>query len=105
MEENNVKISLNDYKTYGNYIYEYRDDDKLYCMNLNDYEQPHTIIIHFRDGEKVTFKNAYDLQDFLYQVNHYHDLNKAFQTIVDKLLEVKPELDEWVKKNFDIYLK
>lgn len=104
MKENNVKISLNDYKTYGSYIYEYRDDDKLYCMNSNDYEQPHTIAIQFRDGEKAVYNNAYDLQDFLNQVNHYHDLRKDFQTVVDKLLESKPELEDWVKKNFGRYI-
>ena len=48
----------------------------------------------FRDGEFAEYKNAYDLQDFLNQVNHYHDLRKDFQTVVDKLLESKPELEE-----------
>ena len=58
----------------------------------------------FRDGEFAEYKNAYDLQDFLNQVNHYHDLRKDFQTVVDKLLESKPELEEWIKKNFGRYI-
>ena len=58
----------------------------------------------FRDGEFAEYKNAYDLQDFLNQVNHYHDLRKDFQTVVDKLLESKPELEEWIKNNFGRYI-
>ena len=81
------------------------EDDKLYYTTVAKYNQPHTVTIEFRDGEKAVYKNAYDLQDFLYQVNHYHDLEKAFNTVVNKLLECKPELDEWVKKNFDVYMR
>lgn len=33
------------------------------------------------------------------------DFKKDFNIIVKKLLETKPELQEWVEKNFSQYLK
>lgn len=91
---------------YNDVVYRYNDDEqKLYYTTLNNYEGVNDINIHFKDGEVATYKNAYDLQDFLNQVNHYHDLEKDFNIVVKKLLEAKPELQEWVKKNFSQYLK
>ena len=88
-----------------NYVYYYNDETaKLYQLSLNNYG-PKEIKIKFSDGEEAVFKNAYNMQDFLNQVNHFHDLEVAFQKVVNKLLETKPELEEWVKKNFDVYLK
>lgn len=81
------------------------NNGNTYTINLKKYSGPQKIKIQFRDGEVAEYDNAYDLQDFLNQVNHYHDLEKDFQTVADKLLEVKPELEEWVKKNFSQYLK
>ena len=66
--------------------------------------QPKKVIIHFNDKETAEYNNACDLQDFLNQVNNYHDLQEAFNTVVNKLLEVKPELNEWVEINFKKYL-
>lgn len=87
-------------------VYRYNDDEqKLYYTTLNNYEGVNDINIQFRDGEVATYKNAYDLQDFLNQVNHYHDLEKDFNIVIKKLLEAKPELQEWVKQNFGRYLK
>lgn len=109
--------SSSDYKIVGsdgeqfegymnNLEYAYNNDDnKLYYKTIEKNNHPYTVTIEFRDGEKAVYKNAYDLQDFLYQVNHYHDLEKAFNIVVNKLLECKPELDEWIKKNFDVYIK
>lgn len=37
--------------------------------------------------------------------NSYNDLQEAFNTVVKKLLESKPELDTWIEKNFSKYLK
>ena len=89
----------------NNYVYHYNDETpKLYQLSLNNYG-PKEIKINFPDGEGAVFKNAYDMQDFLNQINHFHDLEVAFQKVVNKLLETKPELEEWVKKNFDVYLK
>jgi len=89
----------------NNYVCHYNDEtEKLYQLILNDYE-PKEIRIKFSDGEEAVFKNAYNMQDFLNQVNHFHDLEVAFQNVVNKLLETKPELEEWIKKNFDVYLK
>lgn len=88
-----------------NYVYHYNDEtEKLYQLSLNNYG-PKEIKIKFSDGEEAVFKNAYNMQDFLNQINHFHDLEVAFQKVVNKLLETKPELEEWVKKNFDVYLK
>lgn len=75
-----------------------------YTTYLNKDNGVKNIKIMFRDGEFVEYNKAYDLQDFLNQVNHYHDLRKDFQTVVYKLLESKPELEDWVKKNFKQYL-
>lgn len=86
-------------------VYRYNDEQKNYYKLLNKYEGAKDIKIQFRDGEVATYKNAYDLQDFLNQVNHYHDLEKDFNIVVKKLLEAKPELQEWVEKNFSQYLK
>lgn len=89
----------------NNYVYHYNDETaKLYQISLNNY-LPKEIRIKFLDGEEAVFKNAYDMQDFLNQINHFHDLEVAFQKVVNKLLETKPELEEWIKKNFDVYLK
>ena len=79
-------------------------NDHPYTTYLNKDNGVINIKIMFRDGEFVEYNNAYDLQDFLNQVNHYHDLRKDFQTVVDKLLESKPELEDWVKKNFGRYI-
>ena len=79
-------------------------NDYPYTTYLNTDNGVKNIKIMFRDGEVAEYDNAYDLQDFLNQVNHYHDLKKDFQTVVDKLLETKPELEEWIKKNFKQYL-
>lgn len=86
--------------------------DLVFCYNFDEQKRYYTIQnkyegvkIQFRDGEVATYKNAYDLQDFLNQVNHYHDLEKDFNIVVKKLLEAKPELQEWVEKNFSQYLK
>ena len=79
-------------------------NDHPYTTYLNKDNGVINIKIMFRDGEFVEYNNAYDLQDFLNQVNHYHDLRKDFQTVINKLLESKPELEDWVKKNFKQYL-
>lgn len=79
-------------------------NDYPYTTYLNKDNGVKNIKIMFRDGEFVEYNNAYDLQDFLNQVNHYHDLRKDFQTVTNKLLESKPELEDWVKKNFKQYL-
>ena len=93
------------YRYNDDVVYHYNDDEqKLYYKSLK-YEGVKDIKIQFRDGEVATYKNAYDLQDFLNQVNHYHDLEKDFNIVVKKLLEAKPELQEWVEKNFSQYLK
>lgn len=83
--------------------FEYNNGN-TYAIDLKKYSGPQNIKIQFRDGEVAEYDNAYDLQDFLNQVNHYHDLKKDFQTVANKLLEVKPELEEWVKQNFGRYL-
>ena len=87
-----------------NYAYSVKHDDSSTDMDKLDI-QTKNVVIYFRDGESVSYNNAYDLQDFLNQVNHYHDLQEAFKVVVKKLLEVKPELDQWVDKNFQKYLK
>lgn len=79
-------------------------NDQPYTIYLNNDNGVKNVKIMFRDGEVAEYDNAYDLQDFLNQVNHYHDLRKDFQTVVDKLLESKPELEDWVKKNFGRYI-
>ena len=88
----------------NNYVYHYNDETgKLYQLSLNNYG-PKEIKIKFLDDEEAVFNNAYDLQDFLNQVNHYHDLQEAFRNVVNKLIKTKPELKEWVEKNFQQYL-
>ena len=87
-------------------------DDCAYTIKYDDIPtvvdksdiQTKDVVIHFKDGESASYNNAYDLQDFLNQVNHYHDLQEAFRTVVKKLLEVKPELEQWIDKNYKNYL-
>ena len=83
--------------------YTIKYDDSSTVMDKLDI-QTKDVVIHFKDGESASYNNAYDLQDFLNQVNHYHDLQEAFRTVVKKLLEVKPELDQWIEKNYKNYL-
>ena len=88
---------------HDNCAYSIKYDDSSTIMDKLDI-QTKDVVIHFKDGESASYNNAYDLQDFLNQVNHYHDLQEAFNTVVNKLLEVKPELNEWVEINFKKYL-
>ena len=70
--------------------YTIKYDDSSTVMDKLDI-QTKDVVIHFKDGESASYNNAYDLQE-------------AFNTVVNKLLEVKPELNEWVEINFKKYL-
>ena len=51
----------------------------------------------------VTYKDNPPIY-YTYNYNVNDDLKKDFQTVVNKLLETKSELEDWVKQNFGRYL-
>lgn len=53
------------------------------------------------------------IEDYYFEITEHkkefeiknEDFKRDFQIVVKKLLEAKPELQEWVEKNFSQYLK
>ena len=56
-----------------------------------------------KEGWKELDK-AYGLSKTFENGQKYEELEKAFKVVTDKLIQVKPELKEWLEMNFKEYL-
>lgn len=66
-------------------------------------ELSNALLESFKEGYKI-LDEEFHLKETFENGSKYNDCKIAFNTVAKKLIQVKPELKEWLEMNFKEYL-